>query len=533
MDNSILIADGSSAIGRSREVSNFRAETNYRFFCHSRLQNLLGQFGASIVVVALTWTMAQQSTLIIYLVINQLLVLLTGISFYSRWTNQRRTFDGLPRFAAELGYIRQTFLGSLFWLDLQATQNLTFVLSVLVVLAACLLGSIVTLGPLRRLARPSITCLFLPSALACLFVGHFVIGIATLFFIYVVAIRGSQQVDLAYDELIGLREESVSNAKSLELNNSQLLQANQNLEDEMRRRSLIEADRTQLQGKLLEASRQAGKAEIATGVLHNVGNVMNSVNVSASVLQEDLRKRLLSRLDATIELLGAQNGDLAGFFSNDERAQHFLPYLKQLSGRTEEMVEDFNKLLENIGHVNNVVSSQQSYAMTGAMKATVDPVHVVQSAIHITEERFREQGITVESRFANVTELFIDKSKLLQTLVNILRNAANSIFDSGKEERVITIDIDEFDGHLEIAISDTGVGIAAENIKRIFEHGFSTRSDRGGHGFGLHHAANTINAMGGKLLVVSHGEMQGATFTVQLPVVQSQPQPNSAEVRPS
>ena len=158
-----MILDNSSTLLASDSVSDFRAETQYIFFCRSRLQNLLGQFGASIAVVALTWTMAQHSTLIIYLIINQLLVLLTGLSFYSSWTNRRRTFDGLPKFAVELGFFRQTFLGSLFWLDLQATQNLTFVLSVLLVLSACLLGSIVTLGPLKRLTKPCMTCLLYTS----------------------------------------------------------------------------------------------------------------------------------------------------------------------------------------------------------------------------------------------------------------------------------------------------------------------------------------------------------------------------------
>lgn len=495
----------------------FYSETQYRFFCHARLQNLAGQFGASIAIVSLTWNIAHQPTLVAYLIINQILVLLTGIAFYSQWTNRRLTFDGLPRFTVGLGVIRQTFLGSLFWLNLEATHNLTFVLAVLLVLCGCLLGSIVTLGPLKRLAMPSMTCLLLPSALACLFVGHYVIGIAVLFFIYIVALRGVKQVNLVYEELVRLREESSLTAKMFELSNSKLTFAFKTLEEEMDRRALIEDERKKLQEELLEASRQAGKAEIATGVLHNVGNVMNSVNISTGMMKNELRDRLLKRLDASILLLGEHEEDLAGFFANEKRAEHFLPFLKQLSGQTADMVDEFDKLLLNIKHVNDVVADQQSFAMRSQFAVSEDPAVIVASAINITDERYKQLQIELKSEISCSGMLSIDKSKLLQVLVNLLNNAADSIFESERDEKCVTLRIDRIEDQLCIEIEDTGIGIPVENINRIFHHGFSTRTDRGGHGFGLHHSANAIKEMGGELFVESPGTMQGATFKIQLP----------------
>jgi len=211
----------------SDQQNCFKTETQFDFFRRSRLQNLVGQVSASIAIVALTWNLANQSTLIFYPIANQTLVQADAISFYSRWTNRQRTCDGLPKFAFELGVIRQTFLGCLFWMDLQATQNLTFVLAVLLVLVACLLGSIVTLGPLKRLNRVSMTCLLLPSALACLWMGHLAISAATLVFIYLVALRGIREVSMTYDELIRLRAESADAANFLEMNNRKLLEVNQ------------------------------------------------------------------------------------------------------------------------------------------------------------------------------------------------------------------------------------------------------------------------------------------------------------------
>ena len=416
--------------------------------------------------------------------------------------------------------IRQTFLGSLFWFDLQATQNLTFVLAVLVVLCGCLLGTVVILGPLKRMARLSLTCLFLPAALACLFVGHTVMGMAILFFIYVVALRGVRGVNLAYDELIRLREESVEASRFLEMNNKKLLLANQSLEKEMSRRALIEADRAKLQEELVESSRQAGKAEVATGVLHNVGNVMNSVNVSACILQEDLQKKLLQKLDASIDLLGDHESDLATFFSDDKRAKHFVPFLRQLRNQTCDMVDDIDRLLSNVRHVNDVVASQQAYAMNGSHKVKADPISIVESALQIAGERFRASGIDVRTDFKFSEELLIEKSKLLQVLVNILKNAANSISDSRNEDRKVSILVEKTNEQLRIAVSDTGIGIATDNFEKIFQHGYSTRKERGGHGFGLHHSAIAIGEMGGKLAVDSPGQNQGATFTIEHPLPQ-------------
>jgi len=130
---------------------------------------------------------------------------------------------------------------------------------------------------------------------------------------------------------------------------------------------------------------------------------MNSVNVTTSILREDLRKKMLARLDASIELLSSQETDLADFFANDERAQHLVPFLKQLSKQTGEMVNDFDKLLSNIGHVNDVVASQQSFAMKGTFTVKVDPVSVIESAIQITAEQFQELGINIRTSFKYTT----------------------------------------------------------------------------------------------------------------------------------
>jgi signal transduction histidine kinase len=67
-----------------------------------------------------------------------------------------------------------------------------------------------------------------------------------------------------------------------------------------------------------------------------------------------------------------------------------------------------------------------------------------------------------------------------------------------------------------MTVSDNGVGIASENLTRIFNHGFTTRKD--GHGFGLHSGALAAREMGGALWAQSDGPGKGATFTLELPL---------------
>ena len=67
-----------------------------------------------------------------------------------------------------------------------------------------------------------------------------------------------------------------------------------------------------------------------------------------------------------------------------------------------------------------------------------------------------------------------------------------------------------------ISVADNGIGIPAENLTRIFAHGFTTRKH--GHGFGLHSSALAASEMGGALRVQSDGHGCGATFTIELPL---------------
>jgi signal transduction histidine kinase len=286
-----------------------------------------------------------------------------------------------------------------------------------------------------------------------------------------------------------------------------------------RKRAEEELQRTQQQ--LMDASRQAGMAEVATGVLHNVGNVLNSVNVSATLIAERLGQSRTANLARAAAMLRAKNGELTEFLTQDPKGQLLPNYLADLSQHLEEERQEARAEIElltrNIEHIKDIVAMQQTYARVSGLSEVLPVETLIEDALQLNIDSFTRHRITVVRDFVPVPAVTVDKHKALQILVNILRNAKHAMDDFESDEKRLTLRIREQENHsVAIAISDTGVGIPAENLTRIFSHGFTTRKD--GHGFGLHSAALAAQQMGGRLLAQSEGPGHGATFVFELPL---------------
>jgi ligand-binding sensor domain-containing protein/signal transduction histidine kinase len=290
-------------------------------------------------------------------------------------------------------------------------------------------------------------------------------------------------------------------------------------EIEERKRMELEVER--IHRELVAASRQAGQAEVASSVLHNVGNVLNSVNVSTSLIRDHLGRLSSSNLEQAAEMIREHADDLGRYLTTDEKGRHFPRYLSEvsqyLSNEQEYLLNEINGLAQNVEHINEIVAMQQNYASVSGVHEKVDVSEVVENGITMNMGAFSRHGIKVIREYEAVDYLTVDKHKLLQILVNILRNAKYACDESGSSEKKVTVRIKGVGKErVRVEIADNGVGIPPENLTRIFSHGFTTREH--GHGFGLHSAALAAREMGGSLAVHSEGVGKGATFIMELPL---------------
>ena len=272
--------------------------------------------------------------------------------------------------------------------------------------------------------------------------------------------------------------------------------------------------------QLLETSRLAGMAEVATDVLHNVGNVLNSVNVSCSLTIDRVKSSKASSLTRVTTLLNQNRGRLSEFFASDPRGQQIPDYLaalaEHLAGEQNTLLKELEQLLKHIDHIKQIVSMQQSYAKVAGVKEAVTAVQLVEDALHINAAALSRHDVHVKREFEDAPPIQTEKHKVLQILVNLIRNAKYAMDEAKRQDKLMTIKVGtDGNGHAKIEVIDNGVGIPEENLTRIFAHGFTTRRD--GHGFGLHSSALAVRELGGSLQAHSDGTGKGATFTLLLP----------------
>lgn len=275
-----------------------------------------------------------------------------------------------------------------------------------------------------------------------------------------------------------------------------------------------------VQKQLMIASREAGMAEIATNVLHNVGNVLNGVNVSASVVTETTRKSKSAGLSRVAAMLEEHAADLAAFLSADQKGKQVRVYLSALARDVEaeraKVLQELASLQKNIDHIKDIVSMQQNYAKLSGVTETIALPELLEDSLRMNAGALTRHSVAVKRDYQEVPEIVSQKHKILQILVNLIRNAKYACDESDRSEKLITVVLQRIDQGVRIAVRDSGVGIAPENMARLFSHGFTTR--KGGHGFGLHSAALAAKELGGALYAASEGVGHGATFTLDLPL---------------
>jgi NO-binding membrane sensor protein with MHYT domain len=323
-----------------------------------------------------------------------------------------------------------------------------------------------------------------------------------------IAIGGSSVVILSLTLIVSALDAHFA------LNNARLARALEKITLELK----------EAQGELLTNARQAGMAEIANNVLHNIGNVLNSVNVSAGLIGNRVRDSKTQGLAKAVQLMNEHAADLGDFFTRDEKGKTLPGYLNKivaaLADEKQSIAQELDSLTKSIDHIKDIVATQQSYSGATSLTEAVQINDLMEDALRMNTASITRHKITVLKDFADMPLLLLDRHLVLQILVNLIGNAKHAMDAVPDRSHQITLRVrvaEPVDGErLSIRVEDDGEGIAPENMTRLFAHGFTTRKN--GHGFGLHSCALAAKEMLGTITAHSDGLGKGAAFTLDLPV---------------
>jgi signal transduction histidine kinase len=272
-----------------------------------------------------------------------------------------------------------------------------------------------------------------------------------------------------------------------------------------------------LQEQLRVVSHQAGMAEIATGVLHNVGNVLNSLGIANSTLRTHVKSQRLERLAKAAEMLREKRAELSQFLTQDPHGKHLPDYLCALSAQIADAARTMHAELDTVEdllqHLRNVVGAQQSVAETRAATEPVKLQQMIDTALSLDPPA---DQIRVLRTYEDLPPVVTDRHKLLQILINLVNNARDAVYASDVNSGRIAVRLYRENQHAVISVEDNGVGMSAEVLAHLWQFGFTTK--RNGHGFGLHNCANSAKEIAATLDAYSAGANQGARFDLRLPL---------------
>ncbi len=312
----------------------------------------------------------------------------------------------------------------------------------------------------------------------------------------------------------------------------ELSETNAHLEAEIRTKEALQRERARMLTQIVESARQAGMAEIAANVLHNVGNVATSAVVSVGSLRDAISSSSMKQLDKVAHLIKKQGDDFANFVANDPRGsrlpQYLLMLFEAIANERSQIITDMESLEQTMDHIVAIIRNQQSKVNDSQFITQEDCGTIVEDALRFHRARIAELGIILHCDLAQTTTLSVDKHKVLQILDNLIDNACSAIANSRAanpnggdvttQPDALWVSLFRDDRCLRIQVRDSGPGISQEIQARMFTRGYTTKAD--GSGLGLHISAVAAQEMGGKLTVHSEGLGTGATFTLELPLTQ-------------
>jgi len=274
------------------------------------------------------------------------------------------------------------------------------------------------------------------------------------------------------------------------------------------------------QRELIHAAHAAGMAEVSSGVLHNVGNVLSAVSVTLEGAQR--RCREIPRLHRVTALLDEQT-DIGAFLASP-RGSRLPRFLRTLSERVNLSVDsaltELKELRGQFQHIHHIIAMQQEFARPTVYTEKFTVQELFEAVLRFpTIAPHAEAGI-IRSANDALPQLETDRHKLFQIVVNLVNNAIHFARDGAGAAAEVTLLAARKESRIQITVRDNGPGISEEVRPKLFRHGFTTRA--GGHGFGLHMSAVNAKQLGGEIRVESTNSGQGAAFVVEVPILSPQ-----------
>ncbi len=323
-----------------------------------------------------------------------------------------------------------------------------------------------------------------------------------------------------------IRERNIHLSKQVEERTAELKVKNRALKS-----TLKELEETKDQ--LVEQAHKAGMADIASGVLHNVGNILTSINTSAALIEETANQSKVEGFVKANSLLKEHIDEISEFMTNDPRGtglmEYYLKLEKPLTDERTQILDQTKRLIEKIKLVNDVIAAQQDYAGIGFTNEKVMLSEIAEHALALQSGSIERHGLNITTEYQATDTVTVNRIKLIHALVNIFKNAKEAMSENDLNQKDLMIKSWQDDEKVYLSISDNGTGVHSDHLNKIFTHGFSTKKT--GHGFGLHSSANYVKEMGGRIKISSDGPGKGTTFTLSFPITKADPKSEKEEVK--
>ncbi len=273
------------------------------------------------------------------------------------------------------------------------------------------------------------------------------------------------------------------------------------------------------QKKLVHQALEAGRAQIAAMVMHNIGNAITPVQVQLDCLQSGESRVVVDYLRQCLLDLQANQHRLTEYIQSDSRGQKVFALMGNLVESLEK--EEARRLTMVSGmqqataHISEILSLQQAYSLADQeQRQQTDLNQLIVDALRMQRSALEKRSIGVEKKMAaDLPKLLIDKNRLIQVIVNLIKNSYEAIdqVQPGRRKPLICIESAPHRGGVRFRIQDNGVGIEAARLENVFQYG---QSSKGTSGFGLYYCKMFIENNHGELRLQSAGLGLGAEIVI-------------------